>query len=144
MVYTINVKCNFSTKGDPAMAPEYDPENLYTLTDETGKEQTFELLDVMDVQGRRYFALTPFYPDAQVRLEQPEDLLIMGMVVEDGVEMMASLDSEEEYQEIYELFLARFQQLWEQENPGWLRPANSRRKRLNFPVEISVGTWYTK
>ena len=29
---------------------------------------------------------------------------------------MASLDSEEEYQEIYELFLARFQQLWEQEN----------------------------
>lgn len=50
------------------MAPEYDPENLYTLTDETGKEQTFELLDVMDVQGRRYFALTPFYPDAQVRL----------------------------------------------------------------------------
>lgn len=100
------------------MAPEYDPENLYTLTDETGKEQTFELLDVMDVQGRRYFALTPFYPYAQVRLEQPEDLLIMGMVVEDGVEMMASLDSEEEYQEIYELFLARFQQLWEQENPG--------------------------
>ena len=100
------------------MAPEYDPENLYTLTDETGKEQTFELLDVMDVQGRRHFALTPFYPDAQVRLEQPEDLLIMGMVVEDGVEMMASLDSEEEYQEIYELFLARFQQLWEQENPG--------------------------
>ena len=43
------------------MAPEYDPENLYTLTDETGKEQTFELLDVMDVQGRRYFALTPLF-----------------------------------------------------------------------------------
>lgn len=101
------------------MPGEYDPENLYTLTDEDGREQTFELLDVMEVEDRRYFALTPFYPDAQVRLEGPEDLLIMGMVVEDGVEMMASLDSEEEYQEIQELFLARFQQLWEQENrPG--------------------------
>ena len=103
-------------KGETAMAPEYDPENLYTLTDQDGNQQTFELLDVMDVEDRRYFALTPFYPDAQVRLEKPEDLLIMGMIEEDGVEMMASLDSEEEYQEIYELFLARFQQLWEQEN----------------------------
>ena len=43
------------------MAPEYDPENLYTLTDQDGNQQTFELLDVMDVEDRRYFALTPFY-----------------------------------------------------------------------------------
>lgn len=41
------------------MAPEYDPENLYTLTDETGKEQTFELLDVMDVQGKALLRLDP-------------------------------------------------------------------------------------
>ena len=38
---------------------EYGPD-LYTLVDEEGKEQTFELLDVMEVEDQVYYALVPY------------------------------------------------------------------------------------
>ena len=38
---------------------EYNPD-LYTLVDEEGVEQTSELLDVMEVDDDRYFALIPY------------------------------------------------------------------------------------
>ena len=45
------------------MADKFDEANLYTLVDEEGVEQTFEMLDAMEVDGKQYFALVPVYDD---------------------------------------------------------------------------------
>ena len=35
------------------MADKFDEANLYTLVDEEGVEQTFEMLDAMEVDGKQ-------------------------------------------------------------------------------------------
>ena len=47
---------------------EYTPD-LYTLVDEDGNEQTFEMLDVMEVDDQRYFALIPYQADPESMIE---------------------------------------------------------------------------
>ena len=45
---------------------EFTPD-LYTLVDDEGNEQTFEMLDALEQDGEKYYALVPYY-------ENPEDL----------------------------------------------------------------------
>ena len=55
---------------------EYNPD-LYTLVDEEGVEQTFELLDVMEVDDDRYFALMPYYEDPEDILDDTAELIVL-------------------------------------------------------------------
>lgn len=41
-----------------AETPEFKPD-LYTLTDEEGIEQEFELIDKMEYDGQTYYAFVP-------------------------------------------------------------------------------------
>ena len=35
--------------------------DIYTLIDEEGNEQAFELLDVMDLEDQSYFTFSPYF-----------------------------------------------------------------------------------
>jgi uncharacterized protein YrzB (UPF0473 family) len=92
---------------------EYNPD-IYTLIDEEGVEQTFELLDIMELEGERYFALMPYYEDAEEMLEDDGELIILkSQMDENDEELMVSIDDEEEYQRIGNIFLEKLSDLFE-------------------------------
>ena len=75
---------------------EYNPD-LYTLVDEEGVEQTFELLDIMEVDDDRYFALMPYYEDPEDILDDTAELIVLkSQMDENDEELMISIDDEEE------------------------------------------------
>ncbi len=91
---------------------DYTPD-LYTLMDEEGNEQTFELLDAAEVDGQRYFALVPYFDDPDDLLQDDGDLVILRSEIVDGEEMMASIDDDEEYDRIGSMFLERLEEMFE-------------------------------
>lgn len=92
----------------------YSPD-LYTLIDEDGTEQAFELLDVMEIDDNRYFALLPFYEDAGEMLEDDGEIVVLKAEMVDGEEMMASIDDDAEYERIGNMFLEKLANMYEEE-----------------------------
>ncbi len=92
---------------------EYNPD-IYTLIDEEGVEQTFELLDVMELDGERYFALMPYYDDPEKMLDDDGELIVLkSQMDENDEELMISIDDEEEYQRVGNLFIEKLNDLFE-------------------------------
>lgn len=97
---------------------DFNPD-IYTLIDEDGVEQTFELLDIMEQDGERYFALIPFYDDPEAVVEDDGDLIILkSQMDENNEELMISIDDEEEYQRIGDIFLEKLSNMFEEEIYG--------------------------
>ncbi len=93
---------------------DYTPD-IYTLVDEEGNEQQFELLDVMELDGNRYFALLPYFEDAEEALNSDGDLVVLKAEMVDGEELMASIDDDEEYDRVGNLFLEKLASMYEDE-----------------------------
>jgi len=94
------------------MAEQFDEANLYTLVDEDGVEQTFEMLDTMDLDGKQYFALTPVYDNPEDQLDDSGELVILVAEEVDGEQFMASIDDDEEYERVGNIFLDRLNNLY--------------------------------
>ncbi len=95
---------------------EYTPD-LYTLEDEEGNEQEFELLDVMEYKGEKYFALTPYYGnDHDALLEDDGEVVILKEDMVDGEPMLVSIDDDNEYEKIGGLFLDRLNEIYGEED----------------------------
>jgi uncharacterized protein YrzB (UPF0473 family) len=92
----------YFTKEDPPMSDEFGP-NFITVTDEDGTELVLEYVDALEHNGTTYMA---FFP-AEDESESAEDygLVIMKQVEEDGEEFLSTLDSDEELNEVYDLFM---------------------------------------
>ena len=93
---------------------DFSPD-IYTLIDEDGVEQAFELLDVMDLDDDRYFALLPYYDVPEEMLESDGELVVLKAEMVDGEEMMATIDDDQEYERIGNLFLERLSEMFEEE-----------------------------
>ncbi len=85
---------------------EYTPD-LYTLVDEEGNEQTFEMIDAMEQDGTQYFALTP-YPE---EISNDELVILKMEKTEDGEETLVSIDDDDEFERIGEIFLQRIDEM---------------------------------
>lgn len=98
------------------MDNEYTPD-LYELEDEEGNKQTFELLDVMDYEDERYYALTPYFEgdDAQAMLEDSGEVVILKSEFDEqtGEEILASIDDDDLYEKIGGLFMERIEEMFE-------------------------------
>ena len=93
---------------------DYTPD-LYTLVDEEGKEQTFEMLDALEVDGQRYFALIPYYPEATELMDGDGELVILKSQLEDDEEILASIDDDEEFDRIGQMFMSRIETMFDNE-----------------------------
>lgn len=93
---------------------EYTPD-IYTLIDEDGNEQSFELLDTMELDGERYFALLPYFEDPEEAVEDSGELIVLKSEMVDGEELMATIDDDEEYGRIGNLFLERVNEMFEED-----------------------------
>ncbi len=106
---------NVDNEKDFDMQDEYMPD-LYELEDENGDKQSFELLDVMEYEGEKYYALTPYFDEdeAERMLEDSGEVVILRSEFdENNDEILASIDDDEEYEKIGELFMKRIEDMFE-------------------------------
>ena len=104
------------------MSEEYGPDFI-TVTDEEGNEFELELVDTLEHQGVTYYAFFPAVAEDE-QTGEPVDvdaddedygLVIMKGIQENGEELFSTLDTDEELDEIYQLFMDRFFQEEEEE-----------------------------
>ncbi|MCQ2408012.1 MAG: DUF1292 domain-containing protein [Oscillospiraceae bacterium] len=85
-----------------------DGADLYTLVDEDGNEKLFELIDVLEENGKVYFALIPHIEDPAALLNGEVELVVLQAVTdEDNNEILEPVESDEEYERLADLFIER-------------------------------------
>ena len=97
------------------MEENFGPDFI-TVTDEDGNDFELELVDTLEHKGVTYYAMFPAVEEDEAT-GQPQDvdaddeeygLVIMKAIEENGEELLSTLDSDEELDEVYELFMERF------------------------------------
>lgn len=94
------------------MTEEYNPD-IVTLTDDEGKEYTFEVLDAVETDENRYLALLPVHEDPQKLLDDSGELVIVRVTEEDGEEYFEEIEDDDEYETIADAFIDRLQDFFE-------------------------------
>ena len=79
------------------MSEEYGSDFI-TITDEDGKEYELEVLASVEYNGITYFAMAPADPEDGEETE----ICVLKQVVEDGEELFATVDDEEEWDAVNE------------------------------------------
>lgn len=87
---------------------EYTPE-LFELIDSDGNKKNFELIDAAELKGEQYYAMVPAIEDEDF-LNADCDIVILKTICEDGEEILASIDDDEEFMEVSEFFLQRMEE----------------------------------
>ena len=85
------------------MSEEFGPDFI-SVTDEDGNEFDLELVDTLEHNGTTYYAMFPAVPEdeetgepADIDADDEEHgLVIMKLIVDDGEEILSTLDSDEE------------------------------------------------
>ena len=79
--------------------------DFITLIDENGEEAEYEHLDTLDFNGSTYFALVKADLGEEDILAQEDLLLILKLTTdENGDEILATIEDDEEYGEVLSLF----------------------------------------
>ena len=95
---------------------EYTPE-LFELIDNEGNKKNFELVDCAEIKGEQYYAMVPAIEDDEDILNADLDLVILKAIEEDGEEILASIDDDDEFEEISAFFLSRMEEAFEEFAP---------------------------
>ncbi|MEB3299571.1 MAG: DUF1292 domain-containing protein [Candidatus Sericytochromatia bacterium] len=78
------------------------PENVVTLLGENGEEQQFELLDIIEVEGREYALLLPI-EDEEGESDEDEDEEVGVIVLRfEADESLTHIEDEAEFQRVVE------------------------------------------
>ena len=78
---------------------DFDSE-IFTLTDEDGKESQFELIGTKEVDGFTYMAMTPVDEG-----DDPDEYVILKMVKdESGEDVLETIDDDDEFERIADIF----------------------------------------
>lgn len=85
------------------MSEEFGP-TFITVTDEDGNDIVLEFVGMLEHEGTVYQAFFPAQTEGE---EEDEDagLVILKVINENGEELLSTLDSEEEAEAVYELFM---------------------------------------
>lgn len=93
-------------EGGAPMGEEYGPDFI-TVTDEDGNDMELELLDALEHKGQTYMAFYPAVEEGADEEDEDYGIVILKTIVEDGEELLSTLDSDEELNEVYDLFMER-------------------------------------
>lgn len=93
------------------MSEEFGPDFI-TIIDEDGNEIELEYLHALEWNGNQYMAFIPAgaldeepEKEAESKEEDDQGLILLKVVVEDGEELLSTLESEEELNAVYEQFM---------------------------------------
>ena len=97
---------------------DYSPD-LYTLEDENGNTETFELLDTLDEDGVTYYALLPVYDDAEKSVQSNSEFIVLRAETNAvGEDELVTVDDEDEYERIGGIFLERLENFYDGDDEG--------------------------
>ena len=96
------------------MSEAFGPD-FVIITDEEGNDIELELVDALEHKGQTYMAFFPAETEGEDGEDEDTGLIILKTVVEDGEELLSTLDSDEEIDEVYDLFM---EQLFADEEEG--------------------------
>ena len=84
------------------MSDEFGP-SFITLTDEDGNDIELEYVDALEHEGQTYMAFFPAVEDEADEESEDYGLVILKSVMENGEELLSTLDGEAELEKIYDL-----------------------------------------
>ncbi len=85
------------------MSEEFGP-TFITVTDEDGNEIALEFIDALEFNGQMYQAFFP--AETEDNEDDPDNgLVILKVIHEDGEDLLSTLDSDEELEAVYDLFM---------------------------------------
>ena len=85
------------------MSEDFGP-TFITVTDDDGKEIVLEFVDALEHDGQMYQAFFPAETDEDE--ENPDNgLVILKVIHENGEDLLSTLDSDEELERVYDLFM---------------------------------------
>lgn len=90
---------------------EYTPE-LFELIDGDGNKKNFELLDCAEIHGEQYYAMVPAVEDDDF-LNADCELVILKAIIENDEEVLASIDDDDEFDEVSSFFMHRIEEAME-------------------------------
>ena len=86
------------------MSEEFGP-TFITVIDEDGKEIVLEFVDALEHNGQMYQAYFPAETEGENEDDPDNGLVILKIIEENGEELLSTLDSEEELEAVYDLFM---------------------------------------
>ena len=96
------------------MSDEFGP-TFITLTDEDGNEHVLEFVDMLEYNGQTYQAFFPAETEDEEVDEEDTGLVILKVIHENGEDLLSTLDSDEELDAVYNLFV---EALFDDEDDG--------------------------
>lgn len=85
------------------MSEDFGP-TFITVTDDEGNEIVLEFVDALEHNGQLYQAFFP--AETEDEEDDPDNgLVILKVIHEDGEDLLSTLDSDEELDEVYDLFM---------------------------------------
>lgn len=76
-----------------------------TITDEDGNDIELEFVDALEHNGQKYMAFFPAETEDSDEEDPDTGLVILKAVMENGEELLSTLDSDEELEAVYEQFM---------------------------------------
>ena len=86
------------------MADSYGP-TFITVTDEDGREIVLKFVDALEYNGQQYQAFFPAETEGEDEDDPDNGLVILKVIHEDGEDLLSTLDSDEELDAVYDLFM---------------------------------------
>lgn len=86
------------------MSEDFGP-TFITVTDEDGKEIVLEFVDSLEYNGQTYQAFFPAETEGEDENNPDNGLVILKTIHEDGEDLLSTLDSDEELDAVYDLFM---------------------------------------
>ena len=86
------------------MSEEFGP-TFITITDDEGTEHVLEFVDMLEHNGQTYQAFFPAETEGEDEDDPDNGLVILKVIHEDGEDLLSTLDSDEELEEVYDLFM---------------------------------------
>ena len=84
-----------------------EEEGIIELEDENGEVTRFEFIDAMEVEGVTYYALVPESEDD----EAADIFVVLKEIESEEGALLVTVDDDEEYNKVGEMFMERFAQL---------------------------------
>ena len=86
------------------MSEEFGP-TFITITDDEGTEHVLEFVDMLEHNGQTYQAFFPAETGGEDEDDPDNGLVILKVIHEDGEDLLSTLDSDEELETVYDLFM---------------------------------------
>ena len=95
---------------------EFGAGMLYTLEDEEGNEQEFEVLGELEYEDAVYCALIPYYEKEEDLIQDDGEFVVLKKEIIDGEEMLCTIEYDAEYEAVGALFEQQLNAMFEDED----------------------------